>query len=345
MLIIDIKYLKEKESFVLLHISHFHLEINILTLYINSKHFTSVDYDASKHQHGLYLFKGKHFSENVDDEYENYDYLMGADLDYNNPEVVKEAIQWGLWYKDITHLDGFRCDAIKHIDSSFYEHWITTMRNHSKKELFTVGEYWGDINHLCHYLESTHFCMSLFDVPLHYHFYDASHSNGYYDMQEIFNNTLVQRYDKYAVTFVDNHDTQPGQSLTSFIEDWFKPQAYACILLREQGYPCIFYGDYYGIPHDYINPKKDLLDYMLKLRKQYVEGIRHDYIDDPDVIGWTYETGLAVILTNSKGGTKRMFIGKKYKHMADGKHTIDIIDGYGEFICDEASLNLYIVQK
>ena len=50
-------------------------------------------------------------------------------------------------------------------------------------------------------------------------------------------------------------------------------------------------------------------------------------------------------LPNSKGGTKRMFIGKKYKHMADGKHTIDIIDGYGEFICDEASLNLYIVQK
>ncbi len=60
--------------------------------------------------------------------------------------------------------------------------------------------------------------MSLFDVPLHYHFYDASHSNGYYDMREIFNNTLVQRHDKYAVTFVDNHDTQPGQSLTSFIE-------------------------------------------------------------------------------------------------------------------------------
>lgn len=237
----------------------------------NSKHFTSVDYDASKHQHGLYLFKGKHFSENVDDEYENYDYLMGAYLDYNNPEVVEEAIQWGLWYKDITHLDGFRCDAIKHIDSSFYEHWITIMRKHSKKELFTVGEYWGDINHLCHYLESTHFCMSLFDVPLHYHFYDASHSNGYYDMRELFNNTLVQRYDKYAVTFVDNHDTQPGQALASFIEDWFKPQAYACILLREQCYPCIFYGDYYGIPHDHINPKKDILDYMLKLRKQYVE--------------------------------------------------------------------------
>ena len=37
-----------------------------------------------------------------------------------------------------------------------------------------------------------------------------------------------------------------------------------------------------------------------------------------------------------------MFIGKKYKHMTDGKHTIEIIDGYGEFICDAASLNLYV---
>ena len=185
--------------------------------------------------------------------------------------------------------------------------------------------------------------MSLFDVPLHYHFYDASHSNGYYDMRELFNDTLVQRYDKYAVTFVDNHDTQQGQALSSFIEDWFKPQAYACILLRGEGYPCIFYGDYYGIPHDHINPKKDLLDHMLKLRRKYVEGIRHDYIDDPDVIGWTYETGLAVILTNSSGGKKRMYVGNKYKHMTDGKHTIEIIDGYGEFICDAASLNLYVV--
>lgn len=84
---------------------------------------------------------------------------------------------------------------------------------------------------------------------------------------------------------------------------------------------------------------------MMKLRRQYVEGIRHDYIDDPDVIGWTYETGLAVILTNSKGGIKRMFVGKQYKRMTDGKHPIDIVDGYGEFICDAASLNLYVVCK
>ena len=40
---------------------------------------------------------------------------------------------------------------------------------------------------------------------------------------------------------------------------------------------------------------------------------------------------------------KRMYIGKQFKRMTDGKHTIEIVDGYGEFICDAASLNLYVV--
>ena len=52
-----------------------------------------------------------------------------------------------------------------------------------------------------------------------------------------------------------------------------------------------------------------------------------------------------MILTNSKGGTKRMFVGNQYKRMTDGKHPIDIVDGYGEFICDAASLNLYVLCK
>ena len=37
-----------------------------------------------------------------------------------------------------------------------------------------------------------------------------------------------------AVTFVDNHDTQYGQSLQSFVDDWFKLLAYALILLRQE---------------------------------------------------------------------------------------------------------------
>ena len=34
------------------------------------------------------------------------------------------------------------------------------------------------------------------------------------------------------------------------VEPWFKPLAYALILLRREGYPCIFYADYYGAEYE-----------------------------------------------------------------------------------------------
>ena len=37
-----------------------------------------------------------------------------------------------------------------------------------------------------------------------------------------------------AVTLVDNHDTQPLQALEAPVEAWFKPMAYALILLRRK---------------------------------------------------------------------------------------------------------------
>ncbi|MDI8752022.1 hypothetical protein MJH54_31455, partial [Salmonella enterica subsp. enterica serovar Montevideo] len=40
-----------------------------------------------------------------------------------------------------------------------------------------------------------------------------------------------------------NHDTQPLQALEAPVEPWFKPLAYALILLRENGVPSVFYPD------------------------------------------------------------------------------------------------------
>ncbi|MFP1495627.1 hypothetical protein ACLB1Q_02310 [Escherichia coli] len=37
------------------------------------------------------------------------------------------------------------------------------------------------------------------------------------------------------MTLVANHDTQPLQALRAPVEPWFKPLAYALILLRENG--------------------------------------------------------------------------------------------------------------
>ena len=89
------------------------------------------------------------------------------------------------------------------------------------------------------YITETEGQISLFDVPLHYNLYNASKDENY-DLSKILNSTLVKENPSKAVTFVDNHDTQPGQSLTSFVERWFKLPAYAMILLRDEGYPCVW---------------------------------------------------------------------------------------------------------
>ena len=42
-----------------------------------------------------------------------------ADIDLNNYDVVTELKKWGKWYTDLTALDGFRLDAVKHIRADF----------------------------------------------------------------------------------------------------------------------------------------------------------------------------------------------------------------------------------
>ena len=110
---------------------------------------------------------------------------------------------------------------------------------------------------------------------------------------------------------MDNHDTQPGQALQSYVEEWFKAIAYAIILLRKEGYPCVFYGDLYGIKHSNNKPVERIKT-LLALRKIKAYGRQHDYFDHPNVIGWTREgdtkhldSGLAVVASNSFDAEKK----------------------------------------
>lgn len=318
--------------------------------------FDGIDYDQKTKQQRIFRFYGKDWDSQVDQENENYDYLMGADIDFQNPDVIQELDRWGNWFLHTTNIDGFRMDAIKHIQFTFYRNWLNKLRQESGKELFSVGEYWsGDVQKLIQYLEIGDDTMSLFDVPLHYHFYEASCSNGNYDMSKLLKGTLLEYNEAKTVTFVDNHDTQVGQSLQSWVLDWFKPMAYAMILLRKQGYPCIFYGDYYGIPHDQISSKQELLDLLLMLRKHFAYGDQIDYFDHPHVAGFTrmgddtHPYGMAVIFTDQVNGQKKMCVGKSHAHqifvdcLNHQKEEILLDEqGIGIFPVSGGSISIYI---
>ena len=306
----------------------------------NWTHFDGIDYNDKTKEHAIFKFIDKSWSGEVDEEYGNYDYLMGADIDFSNEEVREELLKWGKWYIETTDVDGFRLDAVKHINADFYEKWLKILRKELKEELFAVGEYWsGDVSKLHRYITETNGEVSLFDVPLHYNLYNASRDENY-NLTQILDKTLMKENPSKAVTFVDNHDTQPGQSLQSFVERWFKLPGYALILLRDEGYPCVFYGDYYGIPHDNVEPIKEL-ETIITLRKEKAYGKQNDYFDNPNCIGWTREgdnehikSGLAVLISNKNDTEKRMHIGKDYagEKMLDAMGNCNeevIIDGEG----------------
>ena len=68
----------------------------------NFTHFNGTDYDEVSKRSGIFRIVGenKSWSDNVDNEFGNYDYLMFANIDYSHPDVRKEMLAWGKWLVD-----------------------------------------------------------------------------------------------------------------------------------------------------------------------------------------------------------------------------------------------------
>ncbi|MCD8081823.1 MAG: alpha-amylase [Bacteroides sp.] len=285
-------------------------------------HFSGTDFNNANGKKAIYqiMGDGKSWSDGVDSENGNYDYLMFADIDFDHPQVVEEMIKWGAWVSKELNLNGMRLDAIKHINDQFIERFLSGVREVMGKEFYAVGEYWKqDINSLNAYLKDVKYKVDLFDVPLHYNMYQASKQGRSYDMSKLFNDTLVSQHPDLAVTFVDNHDSQWGSSLQSQVEDWFKPLAYGLILLMDKGYPCVFYGDYYGVGGK-ESMHRGVIDTLLQARTKYAFGEQRDYFDHPNTVGFVRtgdefhpDSGVALLLSNGEDGDKVMNVGEAHK--------------------------------
>jgi alpha-amylase len=325
--------------------------------------FSGVDYDERTGETAIYSIQneyGEAWQDVLEEEFGNYDYLMFCDIDFRNPAVREEMKRWGKWYYETVGMSGFRLDAVKHMPHWFYNDWLDYMRGEFGQEFFTVGEYWApyDLQALIRYVEATEGRMSLFDAPLQANFHKASKEGNAYNLSEIFNGSFVSVQPNLAVTLVENHDTQPLQSLEQPVEAWFRPLAYALILLRTEGYPCVFYTDLYGSEYtDAGNDGQDHkvtlekiagLEIMLQARKHLAYGEQRDYFDHANCIGWI---GCAVVLSNGDEGRKSMelgsgFAGKVFKE-ALGSRTEEITldeNGWAEFPVNAGSVALWVLK-
>ncbi len=261
----------------------------------------------------------------VDLENGNFDYLMGSNIEMRNNAVCEELKFWGRWVAEQMPVDGFRLDAAKHIPAWFFRDWVGHMRETVKEDLLVVAEFWQpDLQAKRTYLDRVDRQLMLFDVPLHHRFHDASKAGGDFDLRTIFDGTLLQEMPEHAVTIVANHDTQPLQAMEASVEPWFKPLAYALILLREQGIPCVFHPDLFGAryrdvggdgeEHEVEMPAIGCLPALIEARMRYANGPQTDLFDDPHVLafirhGTAEAPGCVVILTNREEARKTVELG------------------------------------
>jgi alpha-amylase len=277
----------------------------------------------------------------------------GSDLDYDNIEMVMKLKEFGLWFKKMVLTDGYRFDAVKHIRPKGTLNFLTEMRKSEGKNMFAVGEFLHDDVSLLHdYISKTYGQISLYDVPLQRKMVRASQQGNYYDMGSIFNKTLVKDQPGLAVTYVHSHDDMPpidgNSSRGEYIGDWFISQAYAIVLLRDLGYPCVSDAD--TLRH------ADMIKRYLLLRQDCTYGERFDRIDHNNTIGWSFpgdigfDNSMAVVITNGGYGKKWLPTRRantRYLDFTESlRHTITTdADGWAEFECPERNSSVWIEES
>lgn len=161
------------------------------------------------------------------------------DLDHSNENVqtiVKAYLDMLL--NDFGYA-GFRYDMVKGYSGKF-----TGIYNTATKPSYSVGEYWdGDVSKVKNWLESTkvneEITSAVFDYPIRYVVRDAIKGKW----SDVKTNGLANdnSYKQYAITFVENHDTEyrsSSEQQDPIRKDTLAANAY---ILASCGTPCVFY--------------------------------------------------------------------------------------------------------
>ncbi|KAF2861347.1 glycoside hydrolase family 13 protein [Piedraia hortae CBS 480.64] len=279
---------------------------------------------AGKIKRDLLGKPGKDWADDVSNIHGNHDYLLFCNIYHKNPEVRQDLLKWGQWMVKDVGVKGFRLDAVQHFSYNFSREWVQHVQRSGP--VFIVGEVWTHLTwRILEWLDKVGPTASAYDAPLLCNFSrigeDVRNGSPNADLRTILRDCLVTVRPDQAVTVVTNHDTQIGQTSFTPMYTPLKPLWYAFILLRKDGYPCVFWGDLYGTqgphaePPSCIKGEKKLIPELLRARQLFAHGPQTDYIDDAACIGWTRndpEKGCAVVLSiapEDETSTKKMKIG------------------------------------
>lgn len=256
---------------------------------------------------------GVSLSQNND---EGTDFGGCRDIDHKSENVQKVIKAYLKYLKDDLGYTGFRYDMVKGFDGSHVADY-----NDATGVEFSVGEYWDGNDKIESWINRTKNKSAAFDFQFRYNVRDAVNgaANGKVttssDWSKLNSNDNLMHdanYRRYAVTFVENHDTQKrseSEQNDPLRKDTIAANAY---LLAMPGTPCIFqphWNKYKPELKEMIAARKyagitNMSNYANKLSKKTlyvneVTGTKHRLLVavGNDAAGYAGETGYTKILS------------------------------------------------
>lgn len=168
------------------------------------------------------------------------------DLDHTNATTQNNVETYEDFLLNEMGYTGFRYDFVKGFDPSYVK-----LYNETAKPAYSVGEYWqgtvtdtksGDhpFGGVKDWVDATGKTSAAFDFPLKYVIQDAFNNSNWSQLANYKSTTLMGAagYARYAVTFVDNHDTgEPHDNPSPLRANIAAANAY---ILAMPGTPCIW---------------------------------------------------------------------------------------------------------
>lgn len=256
---------------------------------------------------------GVSLSQNID---EGTDFGGCRDIDHKSENVQKVIKAYLKYLKDDLGYTGFRYDMVKGFDGSHVADY-----NDATGVEYSVGEYWDGNEKIESWINRTNKKSAAFDFQFRYNVRDAVNgaANGkvttYSDWSKLNSNDNLMHdanYRRYAVTFVENHDTQKrseSEQNDPLRKDTIAANAY---MLAMPGTPCIFqphWNAYKSEIKEMIAARKyagitNMSNYANKQSKKTlyvneVTGTKHKLLVavGNDAAGYAGETGYTKILS------------------------------------------------
>lgn len=258
---------------------------------------------------------GVSLSNNYD---EGTDFGGCRDIDHKSENVQKVIKAYLKYLKDDLGYTGFRYDMVKGFDGSHVADY-----NDATGVEYSVGEYWDGNEKIESWINRTNKKSAAFDFQFRYNVRDAVNgaANGKVttssDWSKLNSNDNLMHdanYRRYAVTFVENHDTQKrseSEQNDPLRKDTIAANAY---MLAMPGTPCVFQ------PH-WRTYKKEIKS-MIEARK--LAGITN-------MSNYTNKMAQPACFANETTGNKAKLIvvvGNNTKAYTPGTDYTQILEGY-----------------